>query len=110
MKRDEAIKKIDTLVNVLSVEIPKTLKINGEKYNVKKEILECEDREKLIIKYQQIYDALRRRIMEMEDVPEDMVDIALILRRIILFLKEFRKSEDIEEKKRWLEYIRKLGV
>ncbi len=110
MKRDEAIKKIDTLVNVLSVEIPKTLKINGEKYNVKKEILECKDREKLIIKYQQIYDALRRRIMEMEDVPEDMVDIALILRRIILFLKEFRKSEDIEEKKRWLEYIRKLGV
>ena len=110
MKRDKAIEKIDTLVNVLSVEIPQSLEINGEKYEVKKEILKCEDRERLINKYQQIYDDLREKILDMEDVPENIVNAALILRRIVLFLKEFRKSEDIEEKKRWLEYVRKLGM
>ncbi len=110
MKRDEAIKKIDTLVNVLSVDIPEVIEIDGTKYPVKDEILECADREKLIGKYQQIYDMLRGRILEMEDVPENIVNTALILRRIILFLKEFRKSGDIEEKKRWLEYVRKLGM
>ncbi len=107
MKRDEALRKIDALVNVLSVDIPNTLELHGKIYNIKDDIVSGE-RSKMIRKYQEVYDELREEISKMDDIPEELVTKALILRRAILFLKEYREENEIEDAKRWIEYIKKI--
>ncbi len=109
MRREEAIRKIDDLANVVSTSIPEKITVLGREYRIKEDVMHG-DREEALIKYAELYEELRRRIREMDDVPEDMVHAALVLRRAVMFLKEFRKSDEIEDKKRWLEYIRKVGV
>ena len=109
MKSDVALKKIDNLVNILTVEIPEVLEIDGKLYSLKEDIISGE-RIKMIKKYEKIYENLRDRIRKMEEVPQEMVDKALILRRAILFLKEYRSHEEIEDAERWLEYIKKMKM
>ncbi|HHE75848.1 MAG TPA: hypothetical protein ENL31_01810 [Candidatus Aciduliprofundum boonei] len=109
MKSDDALKKIDNLVNILTVEIPEVLEIDGKLYPLKEDIISGE-RIKMIKKYEKIYENLRDRIRKMEEVPQEMVDKALILRRAILFLKEYRGHEEIEDAERWLEYIKKIKM
>jgi len=45
----------------------------------------------------------------MNDVPQDMVYKAIVLRRIVLFLKEYKHSDEIEDKKRWIKFVRKIS-
>lgn len=107
MKSYDALKKIDNLVNILTVEIPEVIEIDGKVYPLKRDIISGE-RMKMIKKYEELYENLRERIRKMEDVPQEMVNKALILRRTILFLKEYRGHEEIEDAERWLEYIKKI--
>ncbi len=109
MKREEAIKKIDDLANVVLTEIPETIEINGKSYNIKEDITHGE-REEMIIKYEELYENIREEIGNMDDVPEELVRKALILRRAIIFLKEFTGENEIEDKKRWMNYIKKVGT
>ena len=109
MKRDEAIKRIDSLVSVLTVDIPAVLEIHGKKYFLKEDIVHGE-RKKLIEKYTEIYHMLREEISEMEDVPEALVEKTLILRRLLLFLKEYRETDRREDAERWLEFIKKIEI
>ena len=108
MRRSEANKIIDDMANVLAVSIPESIEIDGEKYRIKDDIMEG-DREKTLTKYQDLYENLREKINDMEYVPDDLVNKALILRRTILFLKEFRGENEIEDKKRWIEYVKKVS-
>jgi len=107
MEREKAIEKIDNMVNVLAVEIPEEIEIDGEKYYLKRDISSNES-DKMLVKYEELYEELRDRIRGMDDVPEDLVEKAIILRRVVLFLKEYRHSQDIEDKKRWIEFIKKM--
>ncbi len=107
MEREKAIEKIDNMVNVLAVEIPEELELDGEIYHLKKDI-SMENNERMLVKYQDLYESLRERIRNMEDVPEELVEKAIILRRVVLFLKEYRHTHDIEDKKRWIEFIKKM--
>ncbi len=109
MKSEEAIKKLDSLVNVLTVDIPESVEIDGKEYRIKEDISSGE-RLEMLKKYEKIYEDLRSRIRKMEDVPEELVEKALILRRTILFLKEYHGEEEIEDAKRWLEYVKKLEM
>ncbi len=106
MKREEAIRRIDNLVNVLAVEIPDEIEIYGRVYPLKKDISSPE--ENTIIKYQSLYEQIREDIHSMEDVPEEIVQKAIILRRIVLFLKEYEHSGDIEDKKRWINFVKRM--
>ena len=108
MRRSEANKIIDDMANVLAVSIPESIEIDGEKYRIKDDIMEG-DREKTLTKYQDLYENLREKINDMEYVPDDLVNKALILRRTILFLKKFRGENEIEDKKRWIEYVKKVS-
>lgn len=108
MKRDEAIKIIEDMANILSVSIPETIEVEGVIYKIKKDIVEG-NREKALEKYQNLYERVRERIDEMNEVPEYIVKKALILRRAVLFLMEFRGENEIEDKKRWMEYVKKVS-
>ena len=105
MNRDDAINFIEDIANVLSVSIPESIEINGEEYMIKEDVLEG-DREKMLAKYQDVYESIREKIDELDDVPDELVKKALILRRAILFLKEFSGESEVEDKKRWIEYIK----
>ncbi len=107
MEREKALKEIDNMVNVLAVEIPEELEIEGEIYHLKRDI-STEDNERMIAKYERLYENLREMIRNMEDVPQELVEKAIILRRVVLFLKEYRHTKDIEDKKRWIEFIKKM--
>ena len=109
MKSEEALKKLDSLVNVLTVDIPEVVEIEGKEYRIKEDITRGE-RLKILKKYEKIYEELRGRIRKMDDVPEELVEKALILRRAILFLKEYHGEEEIEDAKRWLEYVKRLEM
>ncbi|AGB04631.1 hypothetical protein AciM339_0751 [Aciduliprofundum sp. MAR08-339] len=106
MKREEAIRRIDNLVNVLAVEIPDEIEIYGRVYSLKEDISSPE--ENTIIKYQSLYKQIMEDIHSMEDVPEEIVQKAIILRRIVLFLKEYEHSGDIEDKKRWINFVKRM--
>ncbi len=108
MKSEDAIKKIDNLINVVAVDIPDTLEILGKKYNLRDDINSAE-KERIIKKYEDLYMEVRERIKNMSDVPEDLVTKAIILRRVVLFLKDFRSESEIDEKKRWLQFIKKVS-
>ena len=108
MKSEEALKIVDDLANVVIVTIPDEIVIDGRKYEIKDD-MRGGDREEMLRKYEQLYEELREKIKGMEDVPEEMVKKALILRRTVLFLKDFRGSEDIEDKKRWMDYIKRVS-
>ena len=107
MNKEEAIKKIDDMTNILAVSIPDEVEIEGKVYRIKDDILNG-DRDEMISKYQGLYQRIREKIMLMNDVPEDLVYDALILRRAVIFLREYRVSDDIEDKKRWLEYLKRV--
>ncbi len=107
MKSEEALKKIDNLVNVLSIDIPEKIEVFGEIYYPKKEIEEPSER--TLLKYEALYDSLRDEIKRMEDVPEDIVEKAIVLRRIVLFLKEYGHTDEMEDKKRWIKFVRKMS-
>ena len=107
MEREKALQEIDNMVNVLAVEIPEELEIDGEVYHLKRDISK-EDSDRMIAKYESLYEDLRERIRNMDDVPQELVEKAIILRRVVLFLKEYRHSKDIEDKKRWMEFIKKM--
>ncbi len=107
MEKERALQEIDNMVNVLAVEIPEELEIDGEIYYLKKDI-SGEDSDKMIARYESLYEDLRERIRNMDDVPSELVEKAIILRRVVLFLKEYRHSKDIEDKKRWMEFIKKM--
>jgi len=109
MKREEAIKEIDDLANVVATSIPERVTILGEEYRIKDDVTKG-DREEMLVMYADLYEKIRKIISSMDDVPEDLVRQALILRRAVMFLKDFRKSDEIEDKKRWLEYIKKVGL
>ncbi len=109
MDRDKAIEKIDDLANVVITQIPAKIVINGVEYPIKEDITSG-NREAMLVKYSALYKEYRERIAAMEDVPESMIKTALILRRAIIFLKDFRDGGDIEDKKRWLDYVKKVGV
>ncbi len=108
MNSEEAIKKIDNLINVVTVDIPDTLEILGKKYNLRDDINSTE-KDRIIKKYEALYMEVRERIKNMSDVPEDLVTKAIILRRVVLFLKDFRTESEIDEKKRWLRFIKKVS-
>ncbi len=108
MKSEDAIKKIDNLINVVAVDIPDTLEIFGKKYNLRDDINSTE-KDRIIKKYEDLYMEVRERIKNMSDVPEDLVTKAIILRRVVLFLKDFRSESEIDEKKRWLQFIKKVS-
>ena len=108
MKSEDAIKKIDNLINVVAVDIPDTLEILGKKYNLREDINSTE-KDRIIKKYEDLYMEVRERIKNMNDVPEDLVTKAIILRRVVLFLKDFRSESEIDEKKRWLQFIKKVS-
>ncbi len=109
MKREEAMKKIDDLANVVVTEIPEVIVIDGKEYSIKEDVTRG-NREEMLVKYAEIYEKIRDEIREMEDVPEELVEKALVLRRAIIFLKDFRQSDEIEDKKRWMEYIKRVGL
>ncbi len=109
MKREEAIKMIDDLANVVATSIPESITILGKEYHIKEDVTEG-NREEMLLKYAELYEELRERIGEMDEVPDELVHQALVLRRAVIFLKEFRKSDEIEDKKRWLEYVKKVGI
>lgn len=106
MKREEAIRRIDNLVNVLAVEIPDEIELYGRVYPLKDDI--SSPGENTIAKYQDLYGHIREDIHSMEDVPEELVQKAIILRRVILFLKEYEHSGDIEDKKRWIDFVKRM--
>ena len=108
MKRDVAIKIIDDMASILAVSIPEYIEIDGENYNIKDDILKG-DREKMLGKYQTLYERIREKLDDMDDVPEELVNKALILRRAILFLKEYKDENEVEDKKRWMEYIKRVS-
>ena len=107
MNSKEAIEKIDNLVNVLSVDIPEKIEVFGEIYFPKKDIEEPSER--ALSKYEELYNSMREEIKRMNDVPQDMVYKAIVLRRIVLFLKEYKHSDEIEDKKRWIKFVRKIS-
>ncbi len=107
MKVEDALEKIDNITNILAAEIPDKIEILGEVYYPKKDISNGTS-EKVIAKYEELYQELRDEIKNMEDVPKILVDKAIILRRIILFLKEYSKSDEIEDKKRWIDFVKKI--
>jgi hypothetical protein len=107
MEREKAIEKIDNMVNVLAVEIPEEIEIEGEIYYLKKDI-SSDESDRMLVKYEELYEKLREKIREMDDVPDELVEKAIILRRVVLFLKEYRHSHEIEDKKRWIEFIKKM--
>ena len=92
---------------MLAAEIPEEIKLFGKVYRPKDDI-SSENRDEIYMKYLELYRELREEIESMEDVPEDLVEKAITLRRIVLFLKEFRHKDEIEEKKRWVEYAKRL--
>ncbi len=108
MNRDEALRKIDDLINVVMVSIPEEIEIDGKVYRIKNDILQGK-RDEMLQKYEEMYEKIRNEIETMEDVPEELVYKALVLRRTIIFLREFKGGDDIEDKKRWLEYIKKVS-
>ncbi len=108
MKSEEAIRIIDDIANVISIEIPDEIDIEGKKYQIKEDIT-SDRREEMLRKYEELYEDMRENIKEMDDVPEDMVKKALILRRAVLFLKDFIGSNEIEDRKRWMDYIKKVS-
>ena len=107
MKRDKAMEMIDDLANVVSVEIPEKIEIDGRVYYIKDDIASG-DRLSNFRKYEGLYEEVRSKIMEMDEVPDELVEKAIILRRVVIFLKDFKASDDIEDKKRWMEYIRRV--
>ncbi len=107
MNSEEALDKIDNLVNVLAVDIPEEIEIFGEKYHPKKDIEEYSER--VLSKYEKLYDSLREEIKKMDDVPQELVYKAIILRRIVLFLKDYEHTDEIEDKKRWIKFVRKIN-
>ncbi len=107
MRREEAIERIDDLTYVLYAEIPEEIEIFGRVYRPKEDI-SSQDRDGAYIMYLELYDKMREEIDHMDDVPEEIVEKAIILRRIVLFLKEYRHEDEIEEKKRWIEYAKRL--
>lgn len=109
MDRDKAIEKIDDIANVVITQIPDKVVVNGVEYPIKEDITSG-DRGAMLAKYSAIYKEYRERIASMEDVPESMIKTALILRRAIIFLKDFRAGDDIEDAKRWLDYVKRVGV
>jgi len=109
MERDKAIEMIDDIANVVITQIPDTINIDGVLYPIKEDITRG-DRGAMLVKYSNIYEEYRKRIAAMTDVPDSMVKTALILRRAIIFLKDFKEEGDIEDKKRWLDYVKKVGV
>jgi hypothetical protein len=106
MEREKAIKKIDDIIWVLSKEIPEEIEVDGKIYRPRDDMEG--DREAAYIKYLKLYRSVRERIDEMEDVPEELVEKAILLRRIVLFFKEFRHEDEIDEKKRWIDYAKRL--
>ncbi len=106
MEREKAIEKIDDITWVLSKEIPEEIEIEGVIYRPRDDMEG--DREKAYLKYMKLYREVRERIDEMEDVPDALVEKAILLRRIVLFFKEFRHEDEIEEKKRWIDYTKRL--
>ena len=109
MKREDAMKKIDDLANVVVTEIPEVIVIDGKEYSIKEDVTRG-NREEMLVKYAEIYENIRDEIRDMDEVPEELVNIALVLRRAIIFLKDFRQSDEIEDKKRWMEYIKRVGL
>ena len=107
MEREKAIDRIDDLTSVLTAEIPEEIEIFDKIYRPKDDI-SSGNRDEIYMKYLELYKELREEIEGMEDVPEDLVKKAIALRRIVLFLKEFRHEDEIEEKKRWVEYAKRL--
>jgi len=107
MNREEALKEIDNLINVLSVDIPDEINVFGETYSPKKDIEEPSER--ILSKYVELYNSLREEIKRMKDVPKELVDEAIVLRRIVLFLKDYEHSDEIEDKKRWIKFVRKIN-
>ncbi len=109
MKKEEALKKIDDLANVITVEIPEEIEIENVKYQVKEDITQG-NREKMLAKYSALYEEIRNKIREMNDVPDCLVEKALVLRRCVMFLKDYRASSEMDDKKRWMEYVKKVGL
>ena len=107
MNSEEALDKMDNLVNVLAVDIPEEIEIFGEKYYPKKDIEEHSER--VLSKYEKLYDSLREEIKKMDDVPQELVYKAIIMRRIVLFLKDYEHTDEIEDKKRWIKFVRKIN-
>ena len=107
MKKEEALKKIDNMVNVLAVEIPDEIEIDGEVYYLKKDI-SSDYGDSMIVKYEELYNKVREEIKSRDDVPEDLVEKAIILRRVVLFLKEYTHTDEIEDKKRWITFMKKM--
>ncbi len=107
MNREKALEKIDNMVNVLSVDIPEEIEVFGEAYYPKKDI--DEPSVEVLLKYEELYNSLREKIKRMEDVPEELVYKAIVLRRIVLFLKDFEHNDEIEDKKRWIKFVKKIS-
>ncbi|NPA75961.1 MAG: hypothetical protein GXO25_07790 [Euryarchaeota archaeon] len=106
MKPEDAISKIDDISSIVAVEIPETLELNGIKYNLRADLYS--NNPGTLTKYTRLYEELRAEIMKMDEVPEELVKKAIVLRRVVIFLKDYKKESDIDEKKRWLEYARRV--
>ncbi len=108
MTPEEALKKIDELANILAIEVPDNIKIHNIVYNIKEDISN-EKRELMLLKYSKLYDAVRREIENMKNVSDEAVEKAIILRRVMIFLRDYRSKSEIDDQKRWLEYTKQVG-
>jgi hypothetical protein len=99
MKVDDALRKIDNMTNILAVDIPEEIMVFDEVYHPKEDINSGNSQASLQ-KYQELYYRVREKIKSMEDVPEEIVHTAIVLRRIVLFLKEYHHTDEIDDKKK----------
>ncbi|GEM_PF-2453562 len=109
MRREDAISIIDDLANVVITQIPDEITVFGRKYQIKKDITEG-NREKALVKYVDLYEEVREKIRSMDEVPEGLVEAALVLKRAIMFLREYHGEDDVEDEKRWIEYVKRVGL
>ncbi len=109
MNSEEALRIIDDIANVIAVDIPENIELNGVVYPILREITSALN-EGTFKKYQELYESLRDRIRNATDVPETLVKKALILRRALLFMKKYETEGELEDKKRWLNFVKKVGT
>ncbi len=107
MSPEEALEKIDNFSSIVAATIPEELEVFGTVYPI------ARDMEKsgpaVINRYQNLLQEIKSRIMHMDDVPEELVNKGIIIKRVIVFLKDYRKESEVEEQKRWLEYTKRVN-
>ncbi len=108
MTPEEALEKIEDLSRVIAASIPEELKLFGVIYTPQEDL---EKREPgTLRKYTTLFEELKREIAHMSDVPDSLVEKAIILKRIIMFLKDYHQEDELEDKKRWLEYSKRVNI